>query len=78
MPGHIRGHYSKSTLHAIRKSNMYDSHYTILYTPIRAYTTFSNSALLCDPVLDISCLTRDRVVHHPLRYKHRFHGDVSK
>ena len=37
-------------LYAIRKSNMFDSHYTILYAPIRAYSNFSNSVLLCDPV----------------------------
>ena len=38
-------------LYAIRKSNMFDSHYTIhMYAPIRAYTSFSNSVLLCDPV----------------------------
>ena len=37
-------------LQAIRKSNMFDSHYTILHAPIRAYTTCSNSVhlLLCD------------------------------
>ena len=39
------------TLYAERKSNMYDSHFALLHAPIRAYTTFSNSALLCDPVL---------------------------
>ena len=40
-------------LHAERKSNMYDTHFAILQAAIRAYTTFSNSALLleCDPVL---------------------------
>ena len=37
-------------LYAIRKSNMFDSHYTILYAPIRAYRNFSNSVHLCDPV----------------------------
>ena len=34
--------------------------------------------VLKNVLLDISCLTRDRVVHHTLRYKRRFHGDVSK
>ena len=28
--------------------------------------------------LDISCLTRDRFVHHTLKYKRVFNGDVSK
>ena len=29
-------------------------------------------------VIDIPCLTRDRDVHHTLRYKRLFNGDVSK
>ena len=28
--------------------------------------------------IDISCLTRDRFVHHTLKYKRVFNGDVSK
>ena len=38
------------SLYVIRKSNMFDSHYTILNAPIHAYTNFSNSVLLCDLV----------------------------
>ena len=37
---------SCETVHGERKSNMYDSHFAILNAPIRAYTTFSNSALI--------------------------------
>ena len=38
-------------VYAARKSNKFDSHYTILYAVIRSYTASSNSAHLCDPVL---------------------------
>ena len=29
-------------------------------------------------IVDISCLTRDRFVHHTMKYKRVFNGDVSK
>ena len=41
-------------------------------------TVDTESSVSPNREIDISCLTQDRDVHHTLRYKSLFNGDVSK
>ena len=48
------------------------------YLTFKLWVVLFQRKMLINFLLDISCLTRDRFVHHTLKYKRVFNGDVSK